>query len=144
MTLRDRLLAKIIVQPDGCWVWRGAAQPTGYGQLWNGKRPEQAHRLSYKMFCGPVPDGVEVDHVCRVRDCVNPKHLRLLPHRDNVLAGNTGPARNAAKTHCDYGHELSGRNLRFAVNGSRQCRACDRRRAQEAKNRSRRRAPRVV
>ncbi len=144
MTIRDRLLAKIFVQPDGCWTWQGAAQPSGYGQLWNGTRPEQAHRLSYKLFCGPIPENVEVDHVCRVRGCVNPQHLRLLSHRDNMLVGETGPARNAAKTHCDYGHELAGRNLRIATNGSRQCRLCVARRAREAKARRKARAKSVV
>jgi hypothetical protein len=127
--IEDRLLDKCSPEPNtGCWLWFGASQPSGYGQLWNGVRPEQAHRVSFRLYRGEIPSGCEIDHKCRKRSCVNPEHLAAITHQKNILAGDTAMAANAKKTHCHQGHELAGRNLRI-VRGTRQCRLCEQLRA---------------
>lgn len=126
MSAAARLLAKIARNPaTGCWDWRGARQPTGYGTLWNGHRPEQAHRIAYRLYRGEIPAGCEIDHICRNRGCVNPEHLRAVPHRENMRVSDTIMGRNAAKMFCKRGHPLTGENLyRVPSTGARQCRAC--------------------
>ena len=131
--VRDRFEAKMIPEPNtGCWLWIAADQPTGYGQMWTGRTREGAHRISYKMFCGEIADGLEIDHRCRNRWCVNPDHLRAVTHRENMRCSNAIMGENARKTHCIRGHELTGDNLRI-VRGSRQCRECTNFRARRAK-----------
>ncbi|WP_261526143.1 HNH endonuclease signature motif containing protein [Burkholderia multivorans] len=138
MSLLERFHDKCMPEPmTGCWIWFGAHQPTGYGQLWNGERPEQAHRISYRLYCGPIPEGSEIDHRCKNPWCVNPNHLEAVTHAVNMHRSNTEMGRNARKTHCKRGHELTGNNLLIANNGSRQCRICTNWRAREAKRRKR-------
>ena len=75
------------VQKDGCWIWAGAKSGAGYG-LVRGPRPLRkvsvAHRLSYEYHIGPIPIGMEIDHLCRHKACVNPDHLQPVPHRVNI------------------------------------------------------------
>lgn len=136
VSILKRFTAKYVVSGDGCWRWHGALQPTGYGMLWNGRRPEQAHRVAYKLFIGEIPDGCEIDHICRNRSCVNPSHLRAVSHRENMRVSDTPMGRNARKTSCKRGHHLAGNNLRH-INGTRQCRECMNLRARLAKFRKR-------
>jgi hypothetical protein len=136
LTVEARLLAKIEHVAD-CWQWTGAKQPTGYGSLWNGARPEQAHRISFRLYKGEIPKGCEIDHLCRNRGCVNPEHLRAVPHRENMRVSDTVMGRNAAKMFCKKGHPLAGTNLYVSPKGSRQCRECLRMHARNAKARRR-------
>jgi len=129
-----RLSQKYTKLPSGCWQWNGAKQPTGYGQMWNGERPEQAHRIAYRLFVGPIPDGYEVDHLCRNRSCINPAHLRIVTHRENMRCSLTVMGENARKTHCKRGHALSGHNLIITKQGTRQCRICCNMRARRYKS----------
>lgn len=101
--LLERFLNKIRPQGnDGCWLWAGAlssGSKGGYAYIWHRERGrvECAHRVSWELFRGPVPEGMTIDHICRVRNCVRPDHLRVATHRENVMAGVV--ARNAgAKT----------------------------------------------
>ena len=80
--------------------------------------------MSFALAGLRIPDGKELDHLCRNRKCVNPKHLESVTHRENILRGETIMAENARKTHCWRGHPLSGKNLKLKPNGHRQCRAC--------------------
>ena len=132
--VRERLLANAIVDPHGprpvsdapCWQW--AKNPKGrYGQFSVGKQKGiSAHRASYELFNGPIPAGLTVDHLCRNTRCVNPAHLEAVTQRVNTLRG-TGPiAVNAAKTHCDHGHELTDANTYIDKRGARCCRPCQR------------------
>lgn len=130
----ERVISR--AEPDGeCLVWTGARQPTGYGQIWNGIRPEQVHRIVYRSVHGSIPDGMEIDHLCRNRSCVRIDHLEAVPHKENMRRSKSIMAENAAKTHCKRGHEFSGSNLYLAPNGTRHCRACSRVHAANARGR---------
>ena len=115
-----------------CWLWT-AKTTRGYGKIGHGSRIDgteghlSAHRVSYEIHRGPIPDGLEIDHLCRVRKCVNPDHLEPVTHIENIRRGETGQAtavRQRAKTHCPKGHPYSGSNLVVETNGSRGCRTC--------------------
>lgn len=118
--------------PSGCWIWTGGKQTSGYGGFWDGQRDERAHRFSFRMFCGEIPAGFHVHHVCCNPSCVNPEHLQTMTRRDNLLASDTLPGINARKTLCKRGHPLSGDNLRI-TNGARICKTCDAFRSREYK-----------
>lgn len=111
---------------SGCWFWMGSA--TEYGRLRWDNREALAHRISYTLARGPIPDGLQLDHLCRNIRCVNPAHLEPVTNRGNTLRGVNSAAINARKTHCKRGHVLAGDNLRadkVAV-GWRGCAACRR------------------
>lgn len=111
---------------DGCWLWTGGKNPNGYGRVFDkgAGALRQAHRLVYERLVGPIPEGLQLDHLCRVRNCVNPEHLEPVTARENTIRGDTGPGRNARKTHCMRGHEFTPENTRIRPNGSRMCRTC--------------------
>ena len=107
---------------SGCWEWTRARNADGYGVFWSGDRVVVAHRFAYEAFVGEIPDGLELDHLCRNRGCVNPAHLEPVSHRLNVMRGHTIPARNAAKTRCP---KCDGAYTVSATRG-RYCKACKR------------------
>ncbi len=112
---------------DSCWNWVGARDRHGYGrfQLGIGHGVVQSHRYAFELLVGPIPSGLQLDHLCRNPSCVNPAHLEPVTARVNTLRGNTVTAANAAKTHCLRGHPLSGHNLLLRKdNSSRTCRVC--------------------
>jgi len=82
-TLDQRFWDKV-EKSDDCWNWKGARFNHGYGQFWNGRRPVVAHRYSWELHNGPIPDGLHCLHVCDTPDCVNPSHLFLGTHQDNM------------------------------------------------------------
>jgi hypothetical protein len=88
----DRLLAMVSMEPNtGCWLWTGAVAPgTGYARIHAYGMNRNAHKVSYMELVGPVPDGLDLDHLCRVRCCVNPKHLEPVTHQVNCQRGNCG------------------------------------------------------
>ena len=133
-TVGQRLWAKVD-RGEGCWIWNGAKNPLGYGKLYVDGRWLQAHRVAYELVYGPIPEGADLDHRCRVPSCVRPSHLQPVTHRENILRGEAPAARHAAKTHCPKGHPYSGPNLRIDTNGARRCRACEseRNRARKAR-----------
>lgn len=123
--------------PEGCWEWTPNLKPNGYGRLQVGGREGKefyAHRFSYAAFNGPVPGGLQVDHLCRNRACCNPDHLEAVSCRENLMRGQTLTASRAAQTHCMHGHEFTTENIRRSKNGTRHCRTCDLRRARESRN----------
>lgn len=157
----ERLRSKVKVSPDsGCWEWTGRPAHNGYGRIgWQG-RYIAAHRVMWQLLRGPIPDGLELDHLCHNRDkscpggrtcrhrrCVNPDHLEPVTHRENmqrapvtVLNELRGPgvadaaAANRAKTHCPKKHEYTEANT-LNYRGRRYCRACSRDRTARRRNR---------
>ena len=108
-----------------CWHWTGHIGDGGYGTFRGpGRRTVKAHRFAYESLVGPIPDGLFLDHLCRVRHCVNPEHLEPVTGRVNTLRGEGITAAQARRTHCHRGHPLSGDNL-WIVRGRRCCRECD-------------------
>lgn len=116
-----------------CVPWTGRLNTDGYGTLGS----HLAHRRLWEDVHGPVPDGLELDHRCGRRDCVNLDHLEAVTHAENVARGNAGRPQ-AERTHCPRGHPYSGDNL-LVSSGSRLCRAC--RREQERARRAEQRSP---
>lgn len=121
-----------IVDPDtGCWVWQRQKDTNGYGRLrLNGRAGGMtaAHRHYFESNVGPIPDGLEIDHLCRNRACVNPSHLEPVTKRENILRGGGTGAMNARKTHCVHGHEFTPENTDITIRGHRRCRICRRER----------------
>lgn len=115
---------------NGCWNWLGAKTNGGYGNIAlgsYGKKRIVAHKFFYEKEFGEVEKGKQLDHICRNRSCVNPKHLRQLTCRENVLCGEGISAVNARKTHCHKGHELSIRNVNRVKTSrgyQRRCKTC--------------------
>lgn len=109
-----------------CWLWDKPNEITGYGSFNAGP----AHRWSYEYLIGEIPEGLQLDHLCRVRHCVNPYHLEPVSARENLMRSPiTLAGINARKTHCIRGHEFTSENTYLAKRGSRACRACNRQRA---------------
>ena len=125
--LKTRLLAHVHKAGD-CWEWTGTIS-AGYGQIRLGQKGTPmvlAHRASFEVFVGPIPDGLQIDHLCRNPKCINPDHLEPVTPRENILRGNTLPAKNANKNHCIHGHPFDEANTYINSNGSRSCRTCKR------------------
>ena len=134
----DRFWSFVQKDDAGCWLWTGGSfSSNGYGRFWYLGTKVQAHRWSYEQFVGPIPDGLEVDHLCRVRHCVNPKHLEPVTKEENMRRSpDHASAVNARRTHCVQGHEFTPENTWRAGRGDRLCRTCrrERRAAARAKN----------
>ena len=107
--VKDYLLSKII-KKEGCWEYQGSTV-RGYCRIQLKGIGHQAHRVSYETFIGEIPEGLTIDHLCENKICINPDHLEAVTMKVNVLRGTAVSAINARKTHCNKGHEFSGRNL---------------------------------
>lgn len=123
----EDVLGQLIIQDNGCHTWPGATNE-GYGTVGFGKprRRWLVHKLVYEHLVEPVPDGLELDHVCRNTLCANVDHLEPVTHRENILRGLAPPAVHAKKTQCPRGHKYTPENTRTDSKNMRHCRTCDR------------------
>lgn len=125
---REDFMSRVRVVQSGCWLWSGTIDAKGYGRVfWKGRTTARAHRVSYEIHCGKVSK--QLDHICRVRHCVNPNHLRPVSTLENLMAPNSKALSklNAEKRRCPRGHKYSstvgrGRPRRY-------CKECGRLRA---------------
>jgi HNH endonuclease len=120
----DRLLPRIEISPTGCWLWQGPINENGYGTIGGGPRVaghKRVHRVTYEHFVGPIADGLQIDHLCRVRHCCNPEHLEAVTRTENVRRG----IRKTRQTHCKRGHEFTPENT-LRNDRQRVCLTCKR------------------
>lgn len=138
-SLNERFWAKVeLAGPDECWLWAGLILNTGYGQIAVGSRTDgtfrqlATHRYAYELLVDKIPPGMTIDHLCLVRNCVNPIHMEVVTRAENTLrAGSLEKARAAslakrrAQTHCKRGHPFDEANTYRPPNGNhRVCRIC--------------------
>lgn len=123
---QERFWMKVTKQDDGCWIWNGATDGGHrYGSFQFDGTVRRAHRVAYFWANGDIPDGLVLDHLCRTTLCVNPDHLEPVTQHENIMRGEWGSAKNAAKTHCPRGHEYNAENTYIQPStGGRTCRAC--------------------
>lgn len=123
-TPEERFWSK--VDAGDCWQWTDSLVTGGYGVFRVGTRSVGAHRWAWEHLVGPIPSGLQLDHLCRNHGCVNPDHLEPVTQLENGRRGAVG-ARLRLRTHCNHGHEFTPENTAFyKANGSRSCRTCAR------------------
>lgn len=114
-----------VAQEGDCWIFRPAQNRTYGSFTWRGTT-YAAHRWAWSYFYGEIPQGLQLDHLCRNTRCVNPWHLEPVTPRVNTLRGAAPSARNTLKTHCPRGHEYTPENTSTKAGNRRACRACGR------------------
>ncbi len=112
-----------VKKSNNCWEWTATLDGRGYGKCYWKHKQLSSHIISYQLMVGDVPEGLELDHLCRNKKCVNPDHLEAVTHRENMLRGFAPSAIHARKTHCPQGHLYNGINL-ITYGTNRKCRIC--------------------
>lgn len=127
MTPEQRFWAKVDKSsPTECWIWKAAKHRNGYGNFWTGKRPMLAHRYAYTILVGPILTGLQIDHLCRNRACVNPAHMEPVTLQEKSTTRPGVLVVCAQRSHCVRGHELTVANTYQRERGTRECRLCHR------------------
>lgn len=121
-TVQEAVWDKITVT-GFCWLWEGYVDAHGYGYAAYQGKNHRAHRHVYELLVGEIPKGLVLDHLCRVRNCVNPDHLEPVTHKENLMRGYTHARANSEKTHCAQGHEYTPENT-YREKLQRVCKTC--------------------
>lgn len=132
-----RFWSMVLMRDDeSCWEWLAATTSKGYG-IFNAVKgaPTTAHRFAYEQANGPIPDGLQIDHLCRNRSCVNPAHLEPVAARENIRRGMSVSAVTMRTNTCQRGHALTDENTMYYKDGHRRCRACEHIRAKKYRDR---------
>lgn len=132
----DRFWSNVDVpaQPSCCWEWIGERNHKGYGRVSINASRFVVHRVAYSLLIEPVPEDMQIDHLCRTRYCVNPDHLQPVTNRENLVRGYGVIARSVRATHCPQGHAYTPENTRL-YRRARVCRTCDIQKKREARRR---------
>lgn len=111
---------------DKCWIFAGHKHSViGYGVVWEKRKQQLVHRVMYEAVKGRIPDGLTIDHLCRVRACVNPDHLEAVTLKENTLRGYSLAAQYARRTACHRGHKYTPENTGQYTGGTgRRCLTC--------------------
>lgn len=118
---------RIKINENGCWEWQKSITRQGYGNFRKGGRIHLSHRVAFEIYVGRIPDGLQIDHLCRNRSCCNPDHLEAVTQRQFILRGESWAGKHARKTHCPHGHEYTEENTYWRKTPSgvgRMCRTC--------------------
>lgn len=119
--LPQRFQSKIQPCPtSGCWIWTGYWNPDGYGHVRYEQKTNLAHRAVFRLLRGAIPEGFDLDHLCAVPACVNPEHLEVVPHRENLARSLSSSAHALRTGFCKRGHAAWVNH----TNGGRYCRVC--------------------
>lgn len=121
---------------EGCMLWMASKYPSGYGAFSLNGKMRYAHRIAYELAYGLIPDGLQTDHLCRVRHCVAPLHLEAVTQAENIRRGEVG-CHQRARTECLNGHSFTELNTYYRTDGGRGCRICRRKQNRQAKQRRR-------
>jgi HNH endonuclease len=121
-SFEDRLWQRVEKRPDGCWVWVAALNGSGYGVVGRDSKVYRVHRIVYELLVRSIPDGLDLDHLCRNRACCNPAHLEPVTNRENWLRGQHPTAVTVRTDRCQRGHSMADAQTR--PNGSRYCKPC--------------------
>jgi len=125
LSLIERVKRQVVMEPEmGCWLRQGALHEDGYGLIWQGGRTRLAHRFMYEAFFGAIPEGFEVHHICKSKNCCNPGHLMVVSHQEHMEL----TPRSRSWTHCKRGHPFDEANTLIESNGRRHCRTCNKER----------------
>jgi len=123
----QRIANKLMPIPEsGCFIWTGQEERGGYGMVWFEGKKRLVHRVVWQLERGAIEAGKSLDHLCRVRGCVNPNHLEPVDTRTNILRGSGRASVNSRKTMCQKGHPFTKENTYVTAKGERVCRICGR------------------
>lgn len=113
---------KRIEMTDGHWLWTGYMNRGGYGTACMNRAKYYAHRVFYTVFIGPIPEGLQIDHLCRVKNCVNPEHLEAVTIYENI--SRVSEEARARKEYCLQEHSQDANNHYLTSDGRRRCNQC--------------------
>lgn len=131
LTAEQRITKSVVIDEAGCWIWQKGKNQYGYGQIRLDKKRWLVHRLTYTLFVGEIPEGMDIDHLCRVRDCCNPSHLEPVDRKTNLVRGEHPNMQAHREGRCARGHVVNADTASPRSDGRLKCRECTNARARE-------------